>query len=102
MRTTTRGLASVLASALVSVLMALALVLVTAPALVAPAQAAPAAVDAAERSGSPRRLVVPAIGVDAGIIPVGATRAGHLAIGRSVRGVYRTRIIVRAKKLPRR
>ena len=37
------------------------------------------------------RLAVPAIGVDAGIVPVGVTRAGHLAIGRSVRDVYRWR-----------
>lgn len=37
------------------------------------------------------RLSIPAIGVDAGIIPVGVTRAGHLAIGRSVRDVYRWR-----------
>ena len=37
------------------------------------------------------RLSIPAIGLDAGIIPVGVTRAGHLAIGRSVRDVYRWR-----------
>lgn len=37
------------------------------------------------------RLSIPAIGVDAGIIPVGVTRAGSLAIGRSVRNVYRWR-----------
>ena len=80
---TTRGIASVV--------VALALVLLAAPALVAPAQAAPSPVGAAERTAAPRRLVVPAIGVDAGIIPVGVTRAGHLAIGRSVRGVYRWR-----------
>ena len=37
------------------------------------------------------RLSVPAIGVDAGIIPVGVTGRGELAIGRSVRDVYRWR-----------
>lgn len=37
------------------------------------------------------RLSVPAIGVDAGIVPVGVTRRGELAIGRSVRDVYRWR-----------
>lgn len=37
------------------------------------------------------RLVVPAIGVNARIIPVGVTRSGDLAIGRSVTGVYRWR-----------
>jgi LPXTG-site transpeptidase (sortase) family protein len=37
------------------------------------------------------RLSVPAIGVDAGIIPVGVTDRGELAIGRSVRDVYRWR-----------
>ena len=45
----------------------------------------------AERSAALGRLSIPAIGVDAGIIPVGVTRAGHLAIGRSVRDVYRWR-----------
>jgi LPXTG-site transpeptidase (sortase) family protein len=38
-----------------------------------------------------RRLVIPAIGVDAGIIPVGINRAGELAVGGSVRSVYRWR-----------
>lgn len=37
------------------------------------------------------RLAIPAIDVDAGIIPVGVTKAGHLAIGGSVRDVYRWR-----------
>jgi LPXTG-site transpeptidase (sortase) family protein len=37
------------------------------------------------------RLTIPAIGVNAGIIPVGVTKAGHLAIGGSVRDVYRWR-----------
>jgi len=44
-----------------------------------------------ERQAMLGRLAVPAIGVDAGIVPVGVTRAGHLAIGRSVRDVYRWR-----------
>ena len=35
------------------------------------------------------RLSIPAIGVNAGIIPVGVTREGSLAIGSSVRDVYR-------------
>ncbi|GAB3029823.1 class F sortase [Nocardioides flavus (ex Wang et al. 2016)] len=38
-----------------------------------------------------RRLVIPAIGVDAGSIPVGTNRAGELAVGTSVRSVYRWR-----------
>ena len=37
------------------------------------------------------RLSIPAIGVQAGIIPVGVTERGELAIGRSVRDVYRWR-----------
>ena len=37
------------------------------------------------------RLWIPAIGVNAGIIPVGVTRSGQLAVGRSVRDVYRWR-----------
>ena len=37
------------------------------------------------------RLWIPAIGVNAGIIPVGVTRSGQLAVGRSVREVYRWR-----------
>jgi LPXTG-site transpeptidase (sortase) family protein len=38
-----------------------------------------------------RRLVIPAIGVDAGIIPVGTSSSGQLAVGTSVRSVYRWR-----------
>ncbi|HYH72932.1 MAG TPA: class F sortase [Nocardioides sp.] len=49
------------------------------------------AASGAERSAALGRLSIPAIGVDAGIIPVGVTRAGHLAIGHSVRDVYRWR-----------
>lgn len=37
------------------------------------------------------RLSVPAIGVNAGIVAVGVTRAGQLAVGSSVRDVYRWR-----------
>ena len=65
-----------------------ATVLVGGPAGAGPAPSSPGA---AERSALLGRLSIPAIGVDAGIIPVGVTRAGHLAIGRSVRDVYRWR-----------
>ena len=59
----------------------------------APAGAGPAATASGtvQREAALGRLAIPAIGVDAGIIPVGVTRAGHLAIGRSVRDVYRWR-----------
>jgi LPXTG-site transpeptidase (sortase) family protein len=58
----------------------------------APAGAGPATYAASsERSAALGRLSIPAIGVNAGIIPVGVTRSGHLAIGRSVRDVYRWR-----------
>jgi LPXTG-site transpeptidase (sortase) family protein len=50
----------------------------------------PASTTPVERAPS-RRLVVPAIGVDAGIIPVGVNRSGALAVGRSVSAVYRWR-----------
>ena len=87
MRATAAGIATALV---------LALTATTAPAT---AQAAPVSV-APSTSGTPagtterapsRRLVVPAIGVDAGIIPVGINRAHQLAIGTSVRSVYRWR-----------
>jgi LPXTG-site transpeptidase (sortase) family protein len=73
---------------LLVVMLTLAAVLVTAP--------AGARAQAEERATSePRaalgRLSIPAIGVNAGIIAVGVTRAGHLAIGGSVRDVYRWR-----------
>lgn len=55
----------------------------------APAGARPGATT--EREAALGRLSIPAIGVNAGIIPVGVTKAGHLAIGRSVRDVYRWR-----------
>ena len=66
----------------------------------ASAQPAPVAptrdvvVDAATSRASTvtgRRLVIPAIGVDAGGIPVGINQAGQLAVGTSVRSVYRWR-----------
>lgn len=44
---------------------------------------------------SPRaaaRLTIPAIGVDAGMIPVGVTASGELAVGGSVTSVYRWRL----------
>ena len=57
----------------------------------APADAGP--VEGSERTATAAlgRLSIPAIGVNAGIIPVGVTKAGHLAIGGSVRDVYRWR-----------
>jgi len=73
---------------LVVVVLAMAVVLVAAPAGAGPA--GPTVV-VPEREAALGRLSIPAIGVDAGIIPVGVTRAGHLAIGRSVRDVYRWR-----------
>lgn len=57
-----------------------------------PATALPAAERAAtsDRVAS-RRLVIPTLGVDAGIVPVGINRSGQLAVGGSVRSVYRWR-----------
>ncbi len=66
-------------------LVAMAAVLVSAPADARPAT------DERTSAAALGRLAVPAIGVNAGIIPVGVTGAGHLAIGRSVRDVYRWR-----------
>lgn len=66
------------------VLLAMAAVLVAAP-----AEARTPEVDG--RAAALGRLSIPAIGVNAGIIAVGVTRAGHLAIGTSVRDVYRWR-----------
>jgi LPXTG-site transpeptidase (sortase) family protein len=70
-------------------------VLLTIAALVvgAPAEARPQEADTrtARTTAQLGRLAIPAIGVNAGIIPVGVTKAGHLAIGRSVRDVYRWR-----------
>ena len=68
------------------VLLVLAAVMVAAP-----AEARPAGGDERTTAAALGRLSIPAIGVNAGIIPVGVTRAGHLAIGRSVRDVYRWR-----------
>ena len=58
----------------------------------APAGAGPVTTpDAGERALMLGRLSIPAIGVNAGIIPTGVTRGGHLALGHSVRDVYRWR-----------
>lgn len=76
---------------LVVVLVAVAM-LAGAPAGAGPATTyAGSSVGSSERSTALGRLSIPAIGVNAGIIPVGVTRSGHLAIGRSVRDVYRWR-----------
>ncbi len=70
----------------------LAVVVVIAATLVsAPAGARPAGGDEQGRGVMLGRLAIPAIGVNAGIIPVGVTRKGQLAIGGSVRDVYRWR-----------
>ena len=69
-------------------------VLLTIAALVvgSPAEARPQEADARTTvTAQLGRLSIPAIGVNAGIIAVGVTKAGHLAIGRSVRDVYRWR-----------
>ena len=68
------------------VVMALAAVMVAAP-----AGARPVEVDERTATAALGRLSIPAIGVNAGIIAVGVTRSGHLAIGGSVRDVYRWR-----------
>jgi LPXTG-site transpeptidase (sortase) family protein len=57
----------------------------------APAGARPAGADDHARGAVPGRLWIPEIAVNAGILPVGVTRAGQLAVGRSVRDVYRWR-----------
>lgn len=67
------------------------LLVMAAVAVASPARARPAEVDARAATSALGRLSIPAIGVNAGIIAVGVTRAGHLAIGRSVRDVYRWR-----------
>lgn len=64
--------------------------------LAAVAVSAPAGARPVERDGRAPvavvgRLSIPAIGVDAGILPVGVTRSGQLAVGTSVRDVYRWR-----------
>ncbi|HYH72793.1 MAG TPA: class F sortase [Nocardioides sp.] len=68
------------------IVMALAAVMVAAP-----AGARPVEVDERTATAALGRLSIPAIGVNAGIIAVGVTRSGHLAIGGSVRDVYRWR-----------
>lgn len=73
---------------LLAVLLSLAAVLVAAPADARAQVDAPAPRASTAALG---RLAIPAIGVNAGIIAVGVTRAGHLAIGGSVRDVYRWR-----------
>ena len=65
-----------------------ALAAIAAVLVAAPADARPASDG---RTTAPGRLSIPAIGVDAGIVPVGVSGAGDLAIGRSVRDVYRWR-----------
>ena len=77
---------------LLVVLLALAAVLVAAPAG-ARAQVEDRAVPASRAASTALlgRLSIPAIGVNAGIVAVGVTRTGHLAIGHSVRDVYRWR-----------
>lgn len=69
-----------------AVLLVLAAVLVAAP-----AGARPVGSDERTSAAALGRLSIPAIGVNAGIIAVGVTRSGHLAIGNSVRDVYRWR-----------
>jgi sortase A len=73
---------------LLVVLLSLAAVLVSAPADARPQVETRASSASTAALG---RLSIPAIGVNAGIIPVGVTRTGHLAIGGSVRDVYRWR-----------
>ena len=73
---------------LLVVLVALAAVLMTAPADARPQVEERAPLAARAALG---RLSIPAIGVNAGIIAVGVTSSGHLAIGGSVRDVYRWR-----------
>lgn len=77
----------------VAVLLAIAAVVVAAPAGARPAEVHLAS--GAASGPASGRLSVPAIGVDAGILPVGVTRSGQLAIGDSVRDVYRWRDGVR-------
>lgn len=68
-----------------------AVVAVAAPAsAVAEAGAGPAA-DGRTSAALLGRLSIPAIDVRSGIVPVGVTERGELAIGRSVRDVYRWR-----------
>ncbi|RYC07355.1 class F sortase [Nocardioides zhouii] len=68
------------------ILVAIATVLVSAP-----AGARPVGGDEHARTAMVSRLWIPASGVNAGILPVGVTRSGQLAVGTSVRDVYRWR-----------
>ena len=68
-----------------------AVVAVLAPASAVAKAGAGTAADGRTSAALLGRLSIPAIGVDAGIIPVGVTGRGELAIGRSVRDVYRWR-----------
>lgn len=72
-----------------------ALVTIAAVVVAAPAGARPAEAHERPSAAAPGRLSVPAIGVDAGIVAVGVTRSGQLAVGDSVRDVYRWRDGVR-------
>lgn len=89
MRANMRVSAAALATALVVALTGTAGA--TGSAQAAPVSTAAAAPSVIEERAPSRRLVIPAIGVDAGIISVGVTRSGQLAVGRSVRAVYRWR-----------
>lgn len=86
-----RALASVASGALLAVG-----VLAPLPAPAAPAAAYSPVSVAASTTVAARtaridkaRLRIPALGVNAGVIPVGVTRSGELAIGTSVTNVYR-------------
>lgn len=57
----------------------------------APVSTASATPFVTEERAVARRLVIPEIGVNAGIIAVGVNRSGQLAVGTSVRSVYRWR-----------
>ncbi len=77
-------------------LLAALLPVTSTPASAAPADAARTATASSPAASSldarrAARLSIPAIGVNAGIIPVGVTRSGELAVGRSVTDVYRWR-----------
>jgi LPXTG-site transpeptidase (sortase) family protein len=67
------------------------LVAIAAVVVSAPAGAGPAGGGEHARGATHRRVWIPAIDVNAGTIPVGVTRSGQLAVGRSVRDVYRWR-----------
>lgn len=70
---------------------AVVLLAMAAVAVASPADARPEEVTGRTAPAALGRLAIPAIGVNAGIVPVGVTRAGRLAIGGSVRDVYRWR-----------